>query len=263
VSRCSTPSLFYELDFYASCGAHGGSYTHDNLGGLGPDSGAQELRYGGVGSKDGSPFDLVITVASGSSYAKGSGANGCHSSQRYMRLAVARGTTTAFDFALRDASTNALVSLPNFDVVVLDLDKQTDAIYETLAVTGHASYTVDAATDLIVGGNSSNPTLQGTVRNLDNPSDPSSLTTAQMRSAASFLMSGTASWQMTFGISAGSPSGARNAFIGGKSSLVEVTCPPTWPTSCSRSRSPYSCATSAPSPPYTVQPTTCSTSRSR
>lgn len=40
--QCGTPMT--PLNFAASCTAHGGPY-HNNLGGIGPDGGAEELRY--------------------------------------------------------------------------------------------------------------------------------------------------------------------------------------------------------------------------
>ena len=39
--------------------------TQNNLGGFGPDSGAEEIRFAGVGEKNGAAMDLVVTDLSG------------------------------------------------------------------------------------------------------------------------------------------------------------------------------------------------------
>ena len=36
--------------------------SHNNLGGVGPDSGAENIRYAGVGSLNGRAFDLLVEV---------------------------------------------------------------------------------------------------------------------------------------------------------------------------------------------------------
>ena len=38
---------------------------HNNLGGVGPDVGAENIRYAGVGSLDGKSFDLLVEVVDG------------------------------------------------------------------------------------------------------------------------------------------------------------------------------------------------------
>ena len=49
---------------------------HNNLGGVGPDSGAENIRYAGVGSLDGKSFDLLVEVVDGYPYAVYGGIGG-------------------------------------------------------------------------------------------------------------------------------------------------------------------------------------------
>ena len=44
-----------DIDFYSACSS--GSPAHNNLGGEGPDNGAANIRYQGVGTKDGTRVD--------------------------------------------------------------------------------------------------------------------------------------------------------------------------------------------------------------
>ena len=193
--RCASVTT---LDFFGSC-ATLGAPSQSNLGGLGPDSGAEELRFPRIAvQSSGVAIDLVITVASGSTYQGTPTANGCFNSNQYMKLSVARSRSVTFDFTLRDAAINAPVTLTAFNLVALDIDQQSTSIREVISVSGHAAYDLDASTHLTVGGTASTPTFTSTQRNVDNPTDPRALTTAQQRSSVYFFFADTSTWQMTF-----------------------------------------------------------------
>ena len=54
----------------------GSSVSHNNLGGVGPDKGAENIRYAGVGSLNGRAFDLLVEVVDGYAYAVYGGVGG-------------------------------------------------------------------------------------------------------------------------------------------------------------------------------------------
>merc|ERR1719331_2947806 len=56
-TKCD-PENGHMLDFSAAV------VTHNNLGGLGPDDGEQNIRYRGVAAKEGAQVDLVVSATS-------------------------------------------------------------------------------------------------------------------------------------------------------------------------------------------------------
>ena len=71
-SQCVPGTI--DLSFFDACET--GSPAQDNLGGLGPDSGPEEIRYVGIGSLNGRPFDLIVKATT-SYYTEASFSNGC------------------------------------------------------------------------------------------------------------------------------------------------------------------------------------------
>jgi len=115
--------------------------SHNNLGGVGPDSGVEELRYDSVGTVDGVPFDLVITalntlVRHTSKSHHDHGYSGCHG--LFGMISIKAGTSAILRFAFEDAVTHAPLTVPNFLFSVFDLDGQV----EELEVIGYSSYTL-------------------------------------------------------------------------------------------------------------------------
>jgi hypothetical protein len=100
------------LDFARSCVAHGGAPQQNNLGGKGPDSGAQEMRFGGIGIQGSGPYDLIVTVAAGSATYRldDNTGNRCSSNGLFAAIRMKVGSSSTFEFAFRDASTDTPVS---------------------------------------------------------------------------------------------------------------------------------------------------------
>lgn len=115
---------------------------HANFGGLGPDAGDQEVRYGEVGQINGKPFDLVmkaltpVTTVPGEIGADGkpvrSGCNG-----KFGMLSIRSGTTVNVEFAFEDSKTRDPVTLPSFLFSVLDLDGVVEEVEVMGVYTAH------------------------------------------------------------------------------------------------------------------------------
>merc|ERR1719210_1634384 len=94
--------------------------SQNNLGGVGPDSGSEEIRYKHVGNSSGRPFDLVVKAIS--KYQ-------CNDRQRnglsgkYGVINLKAGSKTDFRFSFKDSATGAPVVLEAFHFSVLDLDE--------------------------------------------------------------------------------------------------------------------------------------------
>jgi len=118
------------------------------MGGQGPDSGAEELRFGSVGVFNGRPFDAVLTTSG--SYVKGNGDNGCGASGKFGKLVMRRSQEARFTMTFRDSVTDAPVTLPAFRLSFLDIDAGSSPTWkEQISVSGYEEYTLDESTYLI------------------------------------------------------------------------------------------------------------------
>ena len=145
------------LDIPAACA--NGEPAQNNLGGLGPDSGVEELRFKGVGQFNGASIDMVFTNTS--AYRgpfKGKSVrdkdnktyNGCLKKEQIATIGLSYGSDTGFLLEFRDSTTNAIVILPGFYFSVLDLDGYEETA-EKLVIDGYASYVVTTPSNVIVG----------------------------------------------------------------------------------------------------------------
>jgi len=127
------------LDIGKSCEA---GRLHANFGGLGPDGGDEEVRYGEVGQVNGKPFDLVmkaqspVTTVPGEIGADGKPVrSGCKG--QFGMLSIKSGTTVNLVFAFEDSETHDPVSLPSFLFSILDLDGVVEEVEVMGVYTAH------------------------------------------------------------------------------------------------------------------------------
>jgi hypothetical protein len=171
--------------------------THSNLGGQGPDSGAEELTFHRIGEAGGRTFDLVITKTGGT-YER-LNTNGF--SGRFGKINMRGCQRADFDFHIVDAATGAPVTIASFDVTFFDFDDwRRHRNYETLTISGYDEmithpepwYTVTTQRD---GG----VTIDANHQNVPNPSDPMRLSSDQMQASVAFSFRNRAGFHANLG----------------------------------------------------------------
>jgi len=219
------------LDFEGACSRT----LQNNMGGQGPDTGAEELRFGNVGVYNGRPFDAVLKTV-GSSYVKGNGDNGCGASGKFGKLVMRRSQEVSFHLTFRDSLSDRLVKLPAFRLSFLDIDAgSNNAWKEQLSVRDYYEYTLDEDThltksDLWPGWFASTPAYSPASFSADNPTDPQALTETQRKLAVSFVFLSPPE-QVSFSLRSGRPTDANNnngwqgAFFFTGSTNMVAPCP--------------------------------------
>ena len=168
--------------------------VHNNLGGIGPDTGGETVRISGMGtlSTEGSDpigFDIVLTALSPYSAPNGGEENGI--SGNFGAISIGYGTFTRFRASFINSETDAPVTIPSLSVGFLDMDhgghgdctevvriiRDTDTFDGYWTNSGHGTPKYDwheldenitfAATDVGTGS--------------DNPTNPDDLTDDQWR----------------------------------------------------------------------------------
>ena len=232
------------LDLAAACQ----TILQNNLGGQGPDTGAEELRFGSVGSFAGRPFDLVfkttgVGVGGGAdgSYVRGDAGNGCPDGSSFGKIGLRRSQKAGFTMTFRDSETNDPVVLPAFRFAFMDIDAGKSPVWqEHVFVTGHKGYTLDDNTYLAVrNGNEGGmdgiwvaSTDAYDSSRADNPSDPQALTETQRRLTVTFEFLSTS--QVHFTLQSGRPGDdtkdkwAGSFFFSGSTNMI-APCPPAMP----------------------------------
>ena len=216
------------LDFEGACSRT----LQNNMGGQGPDTGAEELRFGNVGVYNGRPFDAVLKTV-GSSYVKGNGDNGCGASGKFGKLVMRRSQEVSFHLTFRDSLSDRLVTLPAFRLSFLDIDAgSNNAWKEQLSVRDYYEYTLDEDTHLTKSDLwfASTPAYSPASFSADNPTDPQALTETQRKLAVSFVFLSPPE-QVSFSLRSGRPTDANNNngwqgafFFTGSTSMV-APCP--------------------------------------
>ena len=232
------------LDLAAACQ----TILQNNLGGQGPDTGAEELRFGSVGSFAGRPFDLVFKTTgvgegggADGSYVRGDAGNGCPKGSSFGKIVLRRGQKAGFTMTFRDSETNDPVVLPAFRFAFMDIDAGTSRVWqEHVFVTGHKGYTLDDNTYLAVR-NGNEGGMDGVwvastdayhSSSADNPSDPQALTETQRRLTVTFEFLSTS--QVHFTLQSGRPGdntkdNKQGSFFFSGSTNMIAPCPPAMP----------------------------------
>ena len=99
-----------------------------------------------------------------------------------MALNMKVDATATFDFTLRDSSTDAVVTIPAFNLALLDLDKgNNNKPKEWVQPAGFDAYDLHPSSPVQITGSASSPKFTAAQKNVDNPTDPLALTVAQQK----------------------------------------------------------------------------------
>ena len=128
------------LDFRSSCKKFG-RFQHNNLGGIGPSEGAEEVRWQEAGTLDGVPFDAVLTARTPFSRHPLQDVAIC-SVDNWAWILQSQYSNTLFNMAFQDSSTHVPVLLPSVKINFLDIDGGRNAVgdvysYYVEVVTAH------------------------------------------------------------------------------------------------------------------------------
>merc|ERR1712072_288651 len=176
--------------------------THLNLGGLGPDSGLEGMRFTGGGEHNGQEFDLLITSTNFSSDFfpfSGKMHNG-----KFGWLFINRQTAVHLHFQIVQTGTTTPFKLPKFYFTFYDIDADSDSNgEEKLTVSGLHQHIVSPNTDLVISRSDGQVSFQGTKlfgadESSTEPTDPDVMTTAQQNAAVTLLFVDTAEFAATF-----------------------------------------------------------------
>ena len=232
VSGCVTD--WTELDFSAE------KLTVNNLGGAGPGSGADEMRFSSAGKgKGGSAVDLVVTATG--AYTPGQPSLN-RVSEKVANINVKVGSSVNLRFRFVDQTSGAEVVLAAVFVSFFDIDHN-PGFKEMLTVHGFDRYFLRTDADETL------PNLQGTSAievvsengtttftskqdgfESDNPTDPTQLNTQQQQRVVSFLFVGKSGFDATFELAGSKLDDERNLLFAGISSVVTDLCPTQAPT---------------------------------
>ena len=252
---CDPRAIDIEFAATVSTGGTRCPVTTNNLGGLGPGTGPQEMRYRAVGSVDHRKIDLVVRATTW--YEGRTRANGCDG--QFGTLGVYEGTGTDFEFQFQDSSTNEPVVLPHYYFTFFDFDhgggKEILTAYDFSEFTMESDPLVDI-TDAEYVGNSTKliATWQSVIRGgaRNNPKDPTQLTLEQKRMSVTLAYVNTSTFKVHFEASARSSTtryrGNRRLLFASKSSLIRP-CPPSPPAIPSPPSLPPPASPPPPSPP--------------
>jgi len=205
------------LDVFAS------NLTHSNLGGVGPDTGVEELRYSNAGTSSGGvPFDMVVTV---SGPYKGGAANGKNG--KFGQITIKCNDPPSifagpgdFTFSFVKPGTNTPVVLEEVHFAIFDLDGVSTSGWEFASSTGYKGYVTDVTPSVVASrlpGGGTQFTSAKERRNIPNPSDPNTLNQEQRRNSVMYFYTDVSSFGINFGIE-GCKTG-RNLFFSGTSAL--------------------------------------------
>lgn len=156
--------------------------VHNNLGGMGPDGGVEEIRYGNAADKDGRSVDVVLTAV---------GYNTTQTSRNGLLgevgiVNMVNNDDATFKFKFVESGTDTPVTMDAFILAFLDLDKGMKGGRETLQISGYSHYSTLANTEVIVdeGAGTFSGSVHGT--KADNPNNPKMLTDVGARRTVNF-----------------------------------------------------------------------------
>jgi len=165
----------------------------NNVGGLGPDAGAEEMRYQNILPAT----DLVVTAVTPLDGKPNTGAVN-NMKNGFGSLIVRWGTTTDFQFQFVQSGTATPVVIEEYHMAFFDMDKSGDGA-EVLSGQGYKGYVTDADTSLaasILGGGRTEFT--GT-QSVPNPTSPGVATEAQRKASVMFFFKNSSSFIVNFG----------------------------------------------------------------
>jgi len=173
----------------------------NNLGGQGPDQGAEEIRYKNALSFDGKTVDIVLTAKD--EYALGKAKdNGVEG--KIGRVAVTCGSSTNFEFKFEDSTTGDAVPVDNVAVTFYDLDEgKKGRGKETVSMCSPDEVYTMSDTELVSSttGDCHDFASSAAGTGKDNPKDPSDLSAEQLAKSVTYSFSGQSalSWKASVG----------------------------------------------------------------
>lgn len=171
--------------------------VQNNLGGLGPDGGPSEMRFGNACTVQGQALDLVVVVISQSYQTRPQNINDADRNGlfgRTGRITVGLGSGVTLRFALAIQGTSQYFRVPSLVITIMDVDIPVSQHFESVVAFFPATAPINdvraADTNLlresIVGGLRYNSTDRTFIASAPNPTDPLDLTSRQQRNAVSF-----------------------------------------------------------------------------
>jgi len=194
--------------------------TNNNLGGKGPGSGPEELRYGNVGTSDkGEAFDLVVTTLGAyGRNSNGKDENGIKGA--FGKINMNHGSSTDFRFNFMLPGTTTPLMLSEVHMAVFDIDGGDGKGVESASSKGYAGYVTDSKPSIVASrlpDGRTKFTSGGLTANVPNPSDPETLDQAMRKASVMFFYVNVTGFDLTFSIDGGTWD--RNLFFAGVSSL--------------------------------------------
>jgi hypothetical protein len=161
--------------------------VQNNLGGLGPDGGPEEIRYKNAVDVDGKKVDVVLTAENAYSTPKPQ-INGV-TIGGFGRFTMRAKTSTKFQFSFVDAETNDPVAIQDLALTFYDMDEgRKGKQKESVSACGAQEVFVTSDTELDISSegvcHSFTSTERGTGK--DNPERPDELTKIQARRSVTF-----------------------------------------------------------------------------
>merc|ERR1719248_497887 len=138
LNLCSGESV---IDFSAS------SVVHNNLGGSGPDSGPEHIRYASVAAVQGRPVDLLVSTTSQGYTPEFSGGNGRQGGMGLISMKSGAEVDLKFQFV--ESGSNTPASLDSFTFAFLDFDRWIGGKgVECIKISGFDDYQVASDTEI-------------------------------------------------------------------------------------------------------------------
>jgi len=205
------------------------SVTQNNLGGQGPATGPEEIRYSSLGTtKSGVVFDVVITTLGPYVRIQKPHLNGVSPGGAFGAINIAPSDgadypgAADFKFSFMSPGTNTPVVVEEVHMALFDLDKEggSSNVAEFTSSKGYKGYVTDvspsvAATRLDDGRTK----FVAVIKELANPLTPTSLTTAQRQNSVMYFYQQVSSFELSFGTEGDVAKAGRNLFFAFESSL--------------------------------------------
>jgi len=177
--------------------------SQNNLGGVGPDAGAEEIRYGSAAVVNGRTVDLVLTT-DGDFKSHNPAKNG--NSGPFGLLNVKCGTSVSVNMKVVDAETGQPVVLDRVALTWYDLDEgKKEKGRATVIACGSTGAIVSQNTELTVKreGECSTSTSSVAGTGKDNPSSPHQLDSIQIARAVTLPFKGVSEFSSTLSLAKG------------------------------------------------------------
>jgi len=178
--------------------------SQNNLGGVGPDSGAEEIRYGNAAVVNGKAVDLVLTT-DGEFKSSKPAKNG--NSGPFGVLNVKCGSSVTVTMKAVDSESGAPVTLDAVALTWYDLDEgKKEKGRATVTTCGSTGAIVSANTELTVlrTGDCSSATSSVAGTGKDNPKSPHALDAVQISRSLTLPFKQVSEWSSTLSLAKGS-----------------------------------------------------------